>query len=176
MDGVIRRATREDIPAIAQIYDAVLREEEQGNYTIGWSRGVYPTQETARTAVESGDMFVMEEEGRIIASARINHEQMPAYVSVDWSVKVPDEQVMVMHTLTVDPKWNGHGAGDRFIQFYEDYSLKQGSHVLRIDTNERNLNARRKYTAAGYTECGIILCEFNGIPNVRLVCLEKVLG
>ena len=97
------------------------------------------------------------------------------YALVSWSVDVPDEKVMVMHTLTVDPEMNGHGAGDRFIQFYEGYSLQKGSHVLRIDTNERNLNARRKYDAAGYTECGIIPCEFNGIPGVRLVCLEKVL-
>lgn len=171
----IRRAAEEDIPAITAIYDAVLQKEEQGQYTIGWIRGIYPTEDTAKTAVECGDMFVMEEDGRIIASARINHEQMPAYALVSWSVDVPDEKVMVMHTLTVDPEMNGHGAGDRFIQFYEGYSLQKGSHVLRIDTNERNLNARRKYDAAGYTECGIIPCEFNGIPGVRLVCLEKVL-
>lgn len=175
MTARIRRATKENIPAIAAIYDAVLQKEEQGQYTIGWIRGIYPTEDTAKTAVECGDMFVMEEDGKIIASARINHEQMPAYASVPWSVEVPEEEVMVMHTLTVDPERNGHGAGDYFIQFYEEYSLQQGSHVLRIDTNEKNLNARRKYASAGYMECGIIPCEFNGIPDVRLVCLEKVL-
>ena len=175
MAATIRKATKEDIAAITAIYDAVLQKEEQGQYTIGWIRGVYPTEDTARTAVESGDMFVMEEDGRIISSARINHEQMPAYASVPWSVDVPDDEVMVMHTLTVDPEMSGHGAGDHFIQFYEDYSLQQGLHVLRIDTNEKNLNARRKYASAGYRECGIIPCEFNGIPDVRLVCLEKVL-
>ena len=139
------------------------------------NRGVYPTEGTARAAVGNGDMFVMEEAGRIIASARINHEQMPSYASAAWSVEVPDEEVMVMHTLTVDPEMRGHGVGDRFIRFYEDYSMQHGSHVLRIDTNERNLNARRKYAAAGYAECGIIPCKFNGIPDVHLVCLEKVL-
>ncbi len=171
----IRRAVEEDIPEIVAIYDAVLTEEEQGNYTIGWARGVYPTEETARTAVAMGDMFVLEEDGKIISSARINHEQMPAYASVSWSVQVPDEQVMVMHTLTTDPEMNGHGAGMRFLQFYEEYSMQMGSHVLRIDTNALNKNARRKYANAGYTECGIIPCEFNGIPGVRLVCMEKVL-
>ncbi len=172
----IRRAVEEDIPAVTAIYDAVLREEELGNYTIGWIRGVYPTEDTAKTSVKQKDLFVLEEDGRVIASARINHDQMPAYASVPWSVDVPDEQVMVMHTLTTDPAMNGHGAGAHFLRFYENYSLQNGSHVLRIDTNARNKNARSIYASAGYTECGIIPCEFNGIPGVELVCMEKVLG
>lgn len=172
----IRKAAEADIPAIAAIYDAVLKEEEQGRYTIGWIRGVYPTEKTAQIAVSCGDMFVLESAERVIASARINHEQMPAYAAVQWSSDVPDEQVMVMHTLTVDPAMNGRGAGVAFLRFYEEYALQNGSHVLRIDTNERNRNARRKYAQAGYTERGIIPCEFNGIPDVQLVCMEKVLN
>ena len=171
----IRLARENDIPAVTAIYDKVLREEEQGRYTIGWIRGIYPTEETARTAIAAGELFVLETEGKVIASARINHEQMPAYARVSWSVDAAQDQVMVMHTLTVDPEMNGCGAGKRFLQFYEEYALEHGSHVLRIDTNERNLNARRMYAAAGYEEKGIIPCEFNGIPDVGLVCMEKVL-
>ena len=53
MAATIRKATKEDIAAITAIYDSVLQKEEQGQYTIGWIRGVYPTEDTARTAVES---------------------------------------------------------------------------------------------------------------------------
>ena len=118
---------------------------------------------------------MLEIDGKVIASARINHEQMPAYARVSWSVEASDDQVMVMHTLTVDPEMSGYGAGKRFLEFYEKYAPEHGSHVLRIDTNERNLNARRIYAAAGYKEMGIIPCEFNGIPDVGLVCMEAVL-
>ena len=62
----IRRAAKEDISAITAIYDAVLQKEEQGQYTIGWIRGIYPTEDTAKTAVECGDMFVMEEDGKLL--------------------------------------------------------------------------------------------------------------
>ena len=48
----IRRAVKEDIPTITAIYDAVLQKEEQGKYTIGWIRGIYPTEDTAKTAAE----------------------------------------------------------------------------------------------------------------------------
>ena len=171
----IRLAREYDISAVTAIYDRVLREEEQGRYTIGWIRGIYPTKETTGTAIAARELFVLETEGKVIASARINHEQMPAYARVSWSVDAAQDQVMVMHTLTVDPEMNGCGAGRRFLQFYEEYALEHGSYVLRIDTNERNLNARRMYAAAGYEEKGIIPCEFNGIPDVGLVCMEKML-
>ena len=170
---MIRKATEADIPAIVAIYNAVLEEEEQGRYSIGWIRGVYPTENTARRAVYCGDMFVLESDGTVIASARINHEQMPAYAAVQWSSHVPDEQVMVMHTLTVDPDMNGRGAGAAFLRFYEEYALRCGSHVLRIDTNERNLAARKMYKTLGYKEISIVPTMFNGIPDVNLVLLEK---
>ena len=47
--------------------------------------------------------------------------------------------------------------------------------ALRMDTNERNAAARSLYAGLGYKEVGIVSCDFNGIPGIRLVCLEKLL-
>ena len=41
---MIRKATEKDIKAIAAIYEDIHTEEEKGNLTIGWQRGVYPTE------------------------------------------------------------------------------------------------------------------------------------
>lgn len=48
-----------------------------------------------------------------------------------------------------------------------------GCPYLRMDTNARNLRARELYAKLGYAEPGIVGRTFNGIPGVRLVCLEK---
>ena len=45
---MIRKATARDVAAVAAIYDAILTKEEQGPVTVGWLRGVYPTEQTAR--------------------------------------------------------------------------------------------------------------------------------
>ena len=82
---------------------------------------------------------------------------------------------MVLHTLVVAPEAGGKGLGSEFVAFYEQYALKHGCRYLRMDTNEKNLPARRLYGKLGYREVGIVPCEFNGIPDVRLVCLEKTL-
>ena len=46
---------------------------------------------------------------------------------------------------------------------------------LRMDTNVINTAARRFYAKLGFYESGVIGCVFNGIPDVKLVCLEKKL-
>lgn len=50
-----------------------------------------------------------------------------------------------------------------------------GCTELRMDTNEKNKTARAMYQKLGYEEIGILPTEFNGIPHVNLVLLEKSL-
>lgn len=170
---MFRKAAEEDIGRIAEIYDEIHTEEEAGRVTTGWIRGIYPSRETAEASVRCRDMFVEEEDGRIVAAARINQEQVPEYAHADWQYDAPKEQVMVLHTLVVSPKEKGKGYGSRFVGYYEDYALKQGCRYLRMDTNERNRGARALYQKLGYREAAIVPCVFQGIEGVQLVCLEK---
>jgi len=113
----------------------------------------------------------------VTAAAKIDQTQVPEYVNASWRYPdVPSSQVMVLHTLVVDPARSGQGCGTRFVRFYEQYALEQGCPYLRMDTNARNAAARRLYAHLGYWEAGIVPCTFNGIPNVQLVCLEKLLA
>lgn len=172
---MIRKARTDDIGAVAAIYDAIHDLEEQGKTSIGWKRGIYPTSETALQALNAGELFVLEADGEVIASAKINREQMPAYAEVSWRYPASPDQVMVLHTLTVAPWASGKGYGREFLKFYETYALEQGCPILRIDTNARNIIAREMYRRHGYIESGIIPCSFNGIEGVNLVCMEKSL-
>lgn len=170
---MIRKAVKEDISGIVKIYDAILDNEETGISHVGWVRGVYPTRATAEEALEKGTLFVCVDEGEIVAAAKIDGNQVPEYAACTWEYDVPDDQVMVLHTLAVDPACPRRGYGREFVKFYEQYALENGKPYLRIDTNERNTVARAMYKKIGYREVGIVLCDFNGILGVRLVCLEK---
>lgn len=171
----IRKGTQDDIKQIAGIYDRILTEEESGRTVIGWVRGVYPTANTAQEALDAGELFVLEDEGKVQAAARINRLQVPEYANAKWEYDAPEDRIMVLHTLVVDSVAGGHGYGSGFVDFYEKYALEQGCPYLRMDTNEKNAAARRLYARLGYKEIGIVDCVFNGISNVRLVCLEKAL-
>ena len=172
---MFRKADFGDLKRITEIYDEIHMEEEAGRACIGWVRSIYPTRKTAEVSIKKGDMFVEIEEGRIVAAGRLNQEQVPEYADAKWDYDVPDDQVMVLHTLVVSPKVGKKGYGSRFVGYYEQFALEHNCQYLRMDTNEKNRAARTLYKKLGYKEVSIVPCEFNGIKGVRLVCLEKKL-
>ena len=171
----IRKAIAADIDRIAAIYEAIHTEEEQGRAVIGWSRGVYPVRKTAEDALARGDLFTALRDGKAVASAILNHAQVDGYEKGAWQAVCPDDQVMVIPTLTVDPNEKGRGIGTAFVRFYEEYARENGCRSLRLDTQEKNTAARALYARLGYKEVGYAPTVFNGIPGVRLVLLEKVI-
>ncbi len=172
----VRKAQDTDIESIEKIYNRVHDAEEKGLSTVGWIRGVYPTRKTAEEALNRGDLFAMEENGKIAAVAVINQIQVPEYKDAEWKHEAADEKVMVLHGLAVDPLEKGKGLGRAFVAYYENYAKENGCPALRMDTNVTNARARKLYQSLGYEEIGIVSCVFNGIPDVKLVCLEKYLG
>lgn len=169
------KAEEKHIDAIEGIYSRIIDAQEQGRLTVGWQRGVYPTRQTALDALKRGDLFVCVDGGQVVAAAIINRIQVPVYAEVGWLYHAEPDEVMVLHTLVVDPLRAGRGYGTAFVAFYEGYGRQSGCPVLRMDTNEKNAAARRLYARLGYREAGIVPCVFNGIKGVGLVCLEKKL-
>ncbi len=172
---MIRKATSRDIDGIATIYNKVLDLEEKGLVSIGWQRGVYPTRDTALLALQRGDLLVYEQDGKVEATAIINHKQMDSYAQGNWTVKANDDEVMVLHTLVVDPDCSGKGIGKAFVAYYEEYARQEGCKDLRMDTQAKNKAARTLYRCLGYEEIGIVPCNFNGIEGIDLVLLEKAI-
>ena len=75
---MIRKGREQDLPQVAAIYDHILTEEEAGRSTVGWVRGVYPTEATAREAMDKGELFVL---GQGVHSWR-SMRSMPGHMAV----------------------------------------------------------------------------------------------
>ena len=172
---MIRKAKASDLDAVTEIYRKIHDAEEAGITTTGWLRGIYPTAETAKAALAREDMYVQEEDGRILGSGIINQIQVDAYEGAPWKNPVPDDQVCVLHTLVISPAEWGKGRAGEFLRFYEACAERLGCTELRIDTNARNIAARKMYAKRGYEEIAIVQTDFNGIPGISLVLLEKSL-
>ncbi len=169
----IRKADKNDFNAILKIYGDIHTEEECGRAVIGWVRGIYPEAKTIEDALERDDLFVLEADGIIAGTVIFNQIQVDSYKTAEWQYEVADSEVMVMHTLVIDPAQKGKGLGKEAALFYEKYALQNGCHYLRIDTNAKNTAARAFYKKLGYKEIGIVPCDFNGIAGINLVLLEK---
>ena len=115
---IIRKANRIDIDFVEKIYEKIHIAEENGFISVGWKRDIYPVRETAEDALKRHDLFVMEEDGVILASGIINQEQVDVYKKAKWKFEAKDSEVMVLHTLVVDPDISGKGYGKNFVKFY----------------------------------------------------------
>ncbi len=173
---MIRKATTADLDGVLRLYGEMHDAQEAGLICTNWKRGIYPSRVTAVSALERDDLFVLEENSRIIGSGIINQVQLGIYAGAAWTHAVPDEQVCVLHTMMISPAASGRGHAREFLAFYEEYALAHGCTELRIDTSEINTPARAMYRKHGFREVGIAEADLNGIPGVRLVMLEKHLG
>lgn len=171
----IMKAEERDIVAVAGLYDEIHSAEENGLMTIGWKRGIYPTEETAGKAFDDGELFVGYEGDTLVGCAIINQKQVDVYSGAPWRHDAENNDVMVLHTLVVSPSHSGKGYGTRFEAFYEEYARRKGCHYLRMDTNKRNIAARSLYRKLGFREIAIVPTVFNGLEGVDLVLLEKAL-
>lgn len=106
---MFRKASAHDLDAVVSIYDKIHAREDAGLTTIGWITGVYPIRQDAQEALARGDLYVYEQDGRVVASGIINQRQVDVYADGNWLFSAPDDKVMVLHTLTVDPDCGGRG-------------------------------------------------------------------
>lgn len=172
-----RLANMADIPAISAIYEHILNDETKRGF-VGWRLGIYPTADTARTAIEQGDMYVQcADDGRVLAAARLNHYQDDFYTGIDWqtTADASPEQVLVIHTLVADHTLGVKGLGKAFISFYEQEAARRGCRYLRLDTSLNNTPARGLYNSLGFREAGIANGDFRNIAGLKLVLMEKAL-
>ena len=174
-DRIYRKAVQGDLDAIVEIYSRTHDAEEAGLTTIGWKRKIYPTRETAQAALERDDMYVCEIDGRVVATALINQLQVDVYEDAPWKFEAPNDKVLVIHTLCMEPTIKHQGIGREFIEYYENIARKMGCEVVRLDTNYANKVAQSFYKNLGYRHVDTVPTVFNGIEGVKLVLLEKKL-
>ena len=174
---MIRFAKETDLPAVAAIYEAILDQEDTtGACYTGWQRGAYPTADTARSIFEAGTLYVgVDEDGTVWGSMNLNGNQLPEYKNGSWATPANDDQVAVIHTLTIDPARAGQGLARTMVAFAEDTARSQGKIVLRLDTGVNNSPTNHLYPALGYRFAGVVDTFFMGYAKRPLNLYEKKL-
>lgn len=171
-----RKATPGDLDALLALYDHVFSAEEAGLTSVGWVRGIYPTRQTLEDALARDDLFLEEADGALVGAAVFNKLQSDYYAPAPWQIDARPNEVMVMHTFAIDPTFRRQGYARAMLDFYERHAREDGCRALRIDTNERNSGALALYASFGFQRITIHPHCFEGLPEIRLQLLEKVLA
>ena len=97
----IRKARWEDLDRVEQLYNEIHDAEAAGQLTTGWLRGIYPTRETAASALQRDDLFVLEDAQELLGAAIINQLQVDVYAGAPWTHEAANREVCVLHTLVI---------------------------------------------------------------------------
>ena len=144
----IRRATAADFDTVAQLFECAISEMER----IGidqWD-SLYPSKQTLKDDMESGQMYVLTRDDTVVASAVLNDQQDEAYKTIEWQW----QNAAVIHRLCVHPRVWGQGAGNQMMRLLEQICVKSGYASVRLDAFSQNPSALALYKRLGYIKRG----------------------
>ena len=152
--------------AIALVHDAVHTMNEQGIYQ--WDE-VYPDASVLRYDIEQEVMYGAFQEETLLGIVVLNHDQLPEYKAIQWSLN--DPHPLVIHRLCISPASQKTGIGKNLMKFAEDFAMQNGYRSIRLDAFVNHPAAIRLYESLAYTNRGTIK-----LRKGLFFCYEKIIG
>ena len=164
----------EERDALAFYHDLIDRMQGQP-YCPYWTKGVYPTLDILRAAIDRSEMVLAVEAGRIAGAYILNHTQGEGYDRVPWKAAAPEE-VGVLHLLAVHPDFQGRGLAKALLESAAAASREKGDRVIRLDTLTWNLPGRRLYEGFGFDWRGDFDLTYPTTGTIPFSMYELALG
>lgn len=136
----------EDIEAITILIQEAIKEMEKHDI-YQWD-GLYPTAEDFEADIKKENLYVAEENGKIIALYVISGESDEAYNNAEW--KYPRETSLVIHRFCVSPGFQNRGIGKKLLNKIESQIKSMGYDSVRLDVFKKNPYAQKLYRNNGY--------------------------
>lgn len=137
---------------VLAIYDEA-REYFRSRGIPQWQNGT-PNREMLANDMARGYSYVLEEAGKVIATACIIEENDADYDEITDGAWLNDEPYAVIHRIAVTPLCKGKGYAAQLLHYAAERALANGWHNVRIDTHESNRSMRRLLTKNGFRQCG----------------------
>ena len=165
----VRQARREDVPAVADLWERICRRAERALVNpSGWRSGIYPGREEAEDAVSAGTLWLLEDGGLPAGAVILNHDQAGFWVGGSWEIPAEGEQVLAVHTLSVDPGCSRRGGGRFLLDFARKLGRETGCKALRLDVFTENSPAIALYETYGFRRAGTLESGLPGLKWFRL--------
>lgn len=135
-----------------------------------WTPGVYPAEESIRTAIQAGTQYACTANDELVGAFIYNADPQGAYERGDWEVELSEGEYAVIHSLAVTVKHHDEGIGTKMVQFCIDKAKQDGYKALRLDIVPENIPARKLYEKSGFKFAGEKDLErgFEDIPTFQL--------
>ena len=163
----IRQAESGDLGRVGEIVREVVREMGAGG-NPQWNAS-YPDEARFQRDIDSGALYVAEENGEILGFAAMDRDEPEGYHALPWSA---GRDSVVIHRLAVARQSRSLGVASRLEAFLCDLAREQGVGQIKVDTHSTNAGMQAFLTRQGYRKVGET--EFSGRP-LPFICYEKLL-
>ena len=174
-DIQIVQGNESDARLVANLYDTLNDELERGVNYPGWRKNIYPTKDTAIEGIKEGTLFVAKLDKDIVGTIILNNDQPAAYKSLTWSISANNEEVIVIHTLAVHPKYLRYGIARKLLEFANIYAKTKGVSTIRLDVYINNTPAIKLYESCGYRFIGNVDLGLSQYGLELFKCYDKII-
>ena len=137
------------------------------------AKGKYPVRRDALEALQKDTLFVLKFSGKTEGSFILDNKQHPN-TGKSHGEYSDDKEVMVMHTLVVNPSYRKEGTGRTDDNIWNKLLPSGRSKTLRLDTHYKNVPARRLYEKCGFRSVTKWSAEIDGV-NQEFDVFEYIL-
>jgi len=137
-----------------------------------WQDG-YPDEAELAADMEQGESYVLEESGRVAATAFISFAGEPDYDVICGDGWLAEAPYGVVHRIAVDNDLKGQGLAGELLSHAVAMARERGIGGLRVDTHADNRSMRRMLEKNGFTYRGVICLRRDGAARVAY---ERVLS
>ena len=146
----IRKATRDDIPALMQLFESAKAIMRASGNLHQWGVG-YPSVDVVRRDIEQGVCYVAtaHEDGKIEATMAFIQGPDSTYSYIEGGAWLNDEPYHVIHRIAVAKPGKGYA------RHLLDWAFLH-TDTIRIDTHRDNVIMHHILRKYGFEYCGVI--------------------
>ena len=167
---MIRPAKLTDIPNILSLTKAYAADLcRKGIYQ--WNEK-YPSREAFNVDLARGELWVLEQKGRLVGCMALSKVMDAEYRDVEWIGGTGDNRYV--HRLAIHPEFQGQGYARQLMDYAEARARSEGAVSIRLDTFSQNNRNQRFYEQRGYTRLGSVY--FPQQSSYPFYCYELLLS
>ncbi len=161
-----------DLKRVSSFYDRVIDYLDcHENFPL-WEKGVYPSQNTVKIAIEKGNQYALEDNGEIVGAILFDQTPIGDYGVGEWKKDLEVGEYYIIHAFATDYNSYKKGLGSFIMEWCKQKAIKEGKKAIRVDVVPTNYPARAFYTKHGFTFAGEKDLKLN-IKNIPLFALYE---
>lgn len=168
---IIRKARIDELKKLLKIYNDIIDHQQFDEYGPSWTKDVYPCEDDLRKHLEKDVVYVIDDDGSFAGAGIISLHEDEMYKKGNWSKKLNDDEVAVLHLFAIHPSYRRRGYASMLLKYIIE-ECRKTSKAIHIDVVKRNDSAFQMYEKVGFKYIGELEVYYEDTGNIIVDLME----